>query len=155
MNNITVDFGGSAGIVTYPPGYSSALADGVRCGEQGEQIEKWHDWKALANIIFNVHMLKPPTDSTSPLESMEYTQLTTKWKALAANKDITVKAIQEFRDFLQKIEESGWTVECSPGYAKVLKKLQVKQGTCPKATGSPPHVVIVGVIKCANLRLAF
>ena len=122
---IDFDFGGNSGVVCYPPGYKSTLTDRSRCGEEGEQIERWHDWYALGAIIFNVHWPIPPPNPTSPLDlslASKACKLSVKWGSLEGNDDITNQDIQELRDFLQSVEACGWTVGCSTAFARDLKR---------------------------------
>ena len=52
---IDFDFGGRENTVKYPPGYVSALDDGVRIGKPCVEISKEHDIYALAHVLGKLH----------------------------------------------------------------------------------------------------
>ena len=54
---IDFDFGGRENTVKYPPGYVSALDDGVRIGKPCVEISKEHDIRALAHVLGKLHTL--------------------------------------------------------------------------------------------------
>ena len=54
---IDFDFGGRENTVKYPPGYVSALGDGLRIGEPCVEISKEHDIHALAHVLGLLHTL--------------------------------------------------------------------------------------------------
>ena len=55
--NFDFDFGGRENTVKYPPGYVSALDDGVRIGKPCVEISKEHDIHALAHVLGLLHTL--------------------------------------------------------------------------------------------------
>lgn len=133
---IDFDFGGKAGNAVYPPGYNRALSDGQRMGRGGKSIEKWHDWWALANIIFFFHTLEGPRDSLK-LKTLDLKGL---WNDLKKDEDITDGKVMALQNFLRDIEKCQWTVAPSQGFQDELELgKSTKIGTRPGATGSPPQ----------------
>jgi Lipopolysaccharide kinase (Kdo/WaaP) family len=60
---IDFDLGGRVGIAKYPDGYNVWLPDGLRVDvPSGANIEKWHDWFALGQLIFHAHEFTRPID---------------------------------------------------------------------------------------------
>ena len=49
---IDFDYGGRKNEARYPKGYRWELKDGHRLGSEGNNIEPWHDWYALGQLIF-------------------------------------------------------------------------------------------------------
>jgi hypothetical protein len=43
--------------------FQTTLNEGLRVGEEGLRIFKWHDWDALGALIFDVHKLKYTEDA--------------------------------------------------------------------------------------------
>ena len=121
----------------YPKGYKPDLRDGRRIGEEGDNIEKWHDWYGLGKVIFDIHILKRPEDeSQSTLRDQHY-DLRDKWERLSH--DPTPEMIVELKEFLGNSQDAGWKVGTSLTYCKELTKLdKPRQATKPCATGSPP-----------------
>jgi hypothetical protein len=87
---IDFDFGGAATTpIKYPEGYRPALLDGSRVGKGGKVIEKWHDWFALAYLLFHLHILADPVVSgpgDSGLENL-YNSARKKWDAWLCDKN--------------------------------------------------------------------
>ena len=118
---IDFDFGGKVQEkVSYPPGYKNDLSDGRRFGEEGQSIEKWHDWYALGHIVFNLHRLRSPHKSTLPLGPEEDEKrnkiyqlrddLYDTLNQLETLTGIENKDIEELKAFLQLAEDCNWTV---------------------------------------------
>jgi hypothetical protein len=61
----------------YPEGYNSALNDGIRRGKEGVRIRKYHDWRALIHVLFNLHHVDPPNEEIEdvPLHETEQQEL--------------------------------------------------------------------------------
>jgi hypothetical protein len=51
--------GETTGVLTYPYGYNTAIADGTRLGRAEEPITKFHDAYALTKVIFELHVFQP------------------------------------------------------------------------------------------------
>ena len=137
---IDFDFGGQLGR-EYPQGYRKVLADGYRrCDINSETIQKWHDWYALGRLILGVHKLVPPDEAPDK-------DWVTKAKlddALGSRREVpTNEMIARLKDFLTRIDETGWTVQPNLNFEDEQKMVfglttSGMERTNPRATGSPP-----------------
>jgi hypothetical protein len=77
---IDFDLGGPVGTATYPDGYNVSLADGLRVRvPSGANIEKWHDWFALGQLIFTAHEFTRPIDREITSEELAHVGLMEKF----------------------------------------------------------------------------
>eukprot|EP00980_Cylindrotheca_fusiformis_P018444 scaffold6082_cov86-Cylindrotheca_fusiformis.AAC.1 len=65
-----VPAGGGNDSPVYPKGYRTALVDGHRRGKAKSRILKSDDWYALGQLIFAVHRIVPPTQTSSGSTTM-------------------------------------------------------------------------------------
>ena len=76
---IDFDFGGKLGEKYYPEGYRTALDDGIRCMDEGDNqlpsvdtenkgkpIHPWHDWYALGRLFAPAHATFPVATWSPP-----------------------------------------------------------------------------------------
>ncbi|CAB9521949.1 expressed unknown protein [Seminavis robusta] len=128
---IDFDYGGKVGDVKYPSGYKKALADGDRIGEQEEPIKVWHDWHALATLMFQIHQ-PAETDRKSnkdALDNLQRVQLV--W--LNRDEDPSETNIAELKTSIEEFD-----VPLKPSLIFKLELDRVKEeGTLHWATGSP------------------
>eukprot|EP00980_Cylindrotheca_fusiformis_P020224 scaffold7312_cov97-Cylindrotheca_fusiformis.AAC.3 len=128
-------------VPVYPEGYRSILVDGHRRGKAKSRILKSDDWYALGKLIFAVHRIDPPTQTSRGS--------TTMWKRLLRNisvllrrrKDTGLRArkdllagewvdlsqdgpsdqmIEELKKFLGELDELGWTAKAADPIGLIL-----------------------------------
>lgn len=136
---IDFDFGGQAGKTCYPDGYRQDLADGNRIGSEKEKIEKWHDWYALGQLIFNVHNIKKP-NGVSEEQELKGFRMGEFWvQDIKAEPSESEK--EELKKFLREIDAQGWQVRPSLKFQTALNGTSTGliRGTHKGATGSPPE----------------
>jgi hypothetical protein len=117
---IDFDFGGRKGERCYPKGYRGALEDGSRVGQGGEKILVWHDWFALGQLIFTIHILQPPDGADDGLLSYVY-KITCFWWTLT--KDPTPKEIEDLKALLSSLEAEDWKVKPQSVFKMALDKI--------------------------------
>ncbi|KAG7341152.1 hypothetical protein IV203_023103 [Nitzschia inconspicua] len=128
---IDFDFGGKIDVQTYPKGYKQSLNDGIRMGEEGKAISKYHDWFALGKLMFSIHYI--PADA---LTTVEMYRLKDHWTHLMES-ELDIDTLKAFlRQFLGEKTKMklhfpfGTAVKESTNEAQITKK---------GATGSPLH----------------
>jgi hypothetical protein len=145
---IDFDFGGDTTTtpIHYPVGYKPELPDGFRVGKGGKVIEKWHDWYALAYLLFFLHELVDPVVSgprDSDLEK-QYNAARKKWDAWLCDKKniptdtrIEELKIEELKSLLTDLAEVGFTFGLWKSFEDALDENNDPVATDPAATGSP------------------
>ncbi|KAG7358029.1 phosphotransferase enzyme family protein [Nitzschia inconspicua] len=131
---IDFDFGGKSDVQTYPKGYRQSLNDGIRIGEDGKAITKYHDWYALGMLMFTIHSI--PEDAQS---SKNLLMILQRWTLLKEDK-CTDNNIEALKDFLGQFIGKTITMKLhSPFEAAVKENTTKAQITKKGATGSPLH----------------
>jgi hypothetical protein len=132
---IDSDFGGDTArtTITYPEGYRPALEDGIRVRMGGELIETWHDWVALANLLF---LLRKLVDPDRVLKD-QFNDARYDWDALRKHESLSDALIVELKNILTDLTAAG--VKCSPldRFGDALDDNDVPVASGPAATGSP------------------
>ncbi|KAG7358086.1 RIO1 family protein [Nitzschia inconspicua] len=129
---IDFDFGGKSDVQTYPKGYKQSLNDGIRIGEDGKAITKYHDWYALGTLMFTIHSI--PEDAQS---SENLLMILQRWTLLEADK-CTDKNIEALKDFLEQFIGKTITMKLRPPFEAAVKENTTEaQITKKGATGSP------------------
>jgi hypothetical protein len=108
---IDFDFGGDTARTTikYPEGYRPALEDGGRVGTGGQEIEKWHDWYALAYLLFILHRLVYPAGVDRLLKD-EFDEASNNLQlALLYGESPTDAMIEELKSIRTKLTDAGVT----------------------------------------------
>ena len=136
---IDFDFSGKVGKAFYPKGYNALLDDGFRIGEGGKEIEKWQDWYALGQLIFNVHeVLKPEAEDELQLWFL-FLDCKHFWTTLRT--DPSEPKICELKELLSNEKVNGWTIQPGGHFEDCLNKSDPPVPRTKKgATGSPPKV---------------
>ncbi|KAG7358092.1 RIO1 family protein [Nitzschia inconspicua] len=129
---IDFDFGGKSDVQTYPKGYRQSLNDGIRIGEDGKAITKYHDWYALGTLMFTIHSI--PEDAQS---SENLLMILQRWTLLEADK-CTDNNIEALKDFLEQFIGKTITMKLRPPFEAAVKENTTEaQITKKGATGSP------------------
>jgi hypothetical protein len=160
---IDFDFGGkhtARTTIKYPEGYMPALRDGGRVGKGGTAIEKWHDWYALAYLLFRLHYLVDPVDSGTPVNRFNAARknlfsslgklvspraLKDQFKDARYNWDVflrkhespTEEMIQKLKKILRHLSAAGFTCVPIQLFRGALDGNNSPVATKPAATGSP------------------
>jgi len=118
---IDFDFGGKNR--EYPKGYRTGLPDGAREmeSESNREILPWHDWFALGQLIFHVHLFSPPAEGA---EDKNFRRVERAWKSIGA--DPTTEMKNELKELLTSLQDANWYVQPHPLYKKELDKV-----SCP------------------------
>ena len=112
----------------YPRGYNKFLGDGFRFGEPEKPIEVWHDWYALATLMFQLH--KPAK-----------TALKSHKDALDEIREVWLNSVEDpgekdIADLKAAIEKFDVPSKPSLTFKRELEKV-MGEGTLHWATGSP------------------
>jgi serine/threonine protein kinase len=139
---IDFDFGGPIGERTcYPEGYRQFLSDGLRIGREKEKIEKWHDWYALGQLIFNIHEIN--LENVSEELQLKFFHKSKFWtrirKEVVEEEALFRNQIKELKSFLNEIDKPEWQVSPSLMFSGTLSYTFPTPGTHKGATGSPPE----------------
>jgi hypothetical protein len=127
---IDFDFGGAFGSTCYPKGYRRQLDDGYRMGNGVNEILQWHDWYALGQLIFRVHIFKEPGgDNKSNTNLVRKSRVEAFWmdgddveRCWAENdSDLATKHIKELKVLLHDLDEEEWTVKPNGFFKEVLE----------------------------------
>jgi hypothetical protein len=106
---IDFDFGGRKTEAKYLDGYNAYLPDGLRYhGRKGAEIETWHDWYALGQLIFDIHRFDLPEDAT-PEEEALYRRMHSFWSKInnsPAKKDADILHTYSYDSKMEKIERN-------------------------------------------------
>ena len=144
---IDFDFGGIAGIRTYPQGYQQSLRDGFRLGSgnaarANHKLEFYHDWYALGNLMFYIHYWDPPPNSTSDADRLSeaesrVNQTLVKWSKLKSQP--SSGELENLKDDLRYVDHQKWTVCPTKVFAEELSRFknQERMDAFRGATGSP------------------
>ena len=126
---IDFDFGGFKHLETtvYPEGYKRYLNDGSRMGSGGKKITEWHDFYALAQLLFLFHDFVEPAGSTdatnSSLQLRHFLEMV-KWRKgkepTSANE--MANTITSLKELLFDLNEAGWTLSPNIKFKKDLDK---------------------------------
>ena len=139
---IDFDYGGRKNEARYPKGYRRSLDDGHRLGSEGHKIEPWHDWYALGQLIFALHIFLPP-DGQSDKRETEFRARISKahdfWDM--NNRDPTSEEVKRLENLLCELDEQGWTVRPGQSFGVLLASITDTGlvATNQGATGSPPE----------------
>jgi hypothetical protein len=147
---IDFDFAGMKGADTpkYPKGYRSSLDDGDRLGTAGGAILEYHEWRGVQHILFLLHDMDPPTETSETLlgengsqddqdppggvltnnedlaQIVKRDRLRTKRDRLrgrfALDRVPSKGEIQDLKKFLYKIHRENWSVVLSAKYRTAL-----------------------------------
>jgi hypothetical protein len=139
---IDFDFGGIAGIGTYPQGYRQDLRDGCRLGNGDAAradhiLEAFQDWFAFGKLMFSVHDWKAPLYSTLDADSrLRFFETSSKWNKLESQP--LSDDLEILKDDLRFFDKH-WTVRPTTIFAEELAlfKSQERMDTYGGATGSP------------------
>lgn len=139
---IDFDYGGTKNEGRYPKGYRMELEDGHRLGSEGNNIEPWHDWYALGQLIFVVHIFQSPdeqTDEKRDILKLRIFIAQELWRVM--DRDPTSEEVKELENLLCELDEQGWTVRPGMSYGMVLASITHTgpAATNQGATGSPPE----------------
>jgi hypothetical protein len=138
---IDFDFGGKLGSTCYPRGYRGTLVDGYRQGdgddEPANEIPQWHDWYALGQLIFSVHVMSEPEGASPDAAIIQFHKVATRWKKLSQHPSSAM--IAELRACLGSLDEQGWTVSPNETFKIQLDKTTTLSETHRGSTGSPPE----------------
>jgi hypothetical protein len=109
---IDFDNSGTPG-TPYPSGYRSVLKDGRRVGsgrswDRYTELDFWHDWYALGQLMFNIHRVVIPIDASMETKTWLY-GLETYWRCIS--KTPSDEKIREFILQLESLEKAGYCVE--------------------------------------------
>lgn len=117
---IDFDFGGEEGTQRFPEGYKTHLPDGIRLGGEKEKldnkekedkkppamqkIEKYHDWFALGQLMFQVHTFKiSALTELSQEEQISFFKLEKIWMGLKSSP--TPEDVKALESALKKFEQ--------------------------------------------------
>jgi hypothetical protein len=121
---IDYDFGGIVGPSTvFPSGYKNELPDGTRLGSEGDEIQKWHDWYALGQLIFNHHGLEPSDDANENLE-LRASRASRAWERIGTGTPPSDTMITQLKTLLQDLEKGGWKIRPQTGFEEKLNEHQ-------------------------------
>jgi len=137
---IDFDFSGTPDN-TYPDGYRQALNDGFRKGDGNAESEDnrlafSHDWYALGQLMFSVHDIEVPSNSTMDADELLLSRTGQYWKKISGP-PIETK-IGELIKTLEHLNQAKFTVEPKPKFREEANVSHVPNVTKEGATGSPP-----------------
>ncbi len=136
---IDFDFGGPIGdMMRYPEGYHRHLDDGDRRGKEKEKIEKWHDWYALGQLIFTIHLFDFPKNVSDELQ-LKFLRLLQFWSDI--RKEPTQSDIADLKNALSELDNHNVLVTPNQKFNDALVGFSTHRAldTYKGATGSPPE----------------
>ena len=130
---IDFDFGGFKHLETtvYPEGYKANLNDGSRMGSGGKKITEWHDFYALAQLLFLFHDFVEPagsTDATNSSLQLKHFLAREKWENTKEElliENEMANMITSLKELLVDLNEAGWTFSPSIKFQEDLDKCDI------------------------------